>query len=54
MGENSIMPPWMKRRIEHARARCEKTVTSHKQQSECKDAEKPQAKKEVKTSTSQR
>jgi hypothetical protein len=52
MGENRIMPPWMKRRIEHARARCEKTQTAQK--AEHKDAAKPQTKEEPKTSTNPR
>ena len=39
------MPLWMKRRIEHARERCQKTLLAHKQQTERKDAEKQQHKK---------
>ncbi|HEY0323832.1 MAG TPA: hypothetical protein VGC66_22965 [Pyrinomonadaceae bacterium] len=42
----------MKRRIEHARARCQKT--SHKQKPERKETEKPQDKEPSKTCTNSR
>ena len=45
------MSPWMKRRIEHARARCQKSLPSYKQKAEGKQAEKQQDKKQAKTST---
>lgn len=48
------MTPWMKRRIEHARARCERTLPSHKQKAERKQAEKHQDKKPTKTHTNSR
>lgn len=48
------MSTWMKRRIEHARARCQKTLLSHKQKAECKEAEKHQDKKPGKSHTNLR
>lgn len=48
------MPPWMKRRIEHARARCEKSITSNKQKAEGKEAEKRQDKGRSKPRTNPR
>jgi hypothetical protein len=44
----------MKRRIEHARARCQKAQTSHKQTTERKEAEKQQDKEPAKTYTNHR
>ncbi len=48
------MPPWMKRRIEHARARCEKSLPSHKQKTERKAEEKQSRKQTAKASNNSR
>jgi hypothetical protein len=44
----------MKRRIEHARARCQKTLSDNKQKAERKEAEKLQDKESAKTCTNSR
>ncbi len=48
------MAPWMKRRIEHARARCQKALAAHKQKAELKEASKPQTKAEATASKNSR
>lgn len=48
------MAPWMKRRIEHARARCEKSLAAQKQKAELKKESKSQTKEEAKASDSSR